>query len=146
MLPCFAIQWWHWGALKKVCKWDDSLYHRIRFLCGTTDLTLCIWGRAYCFFLPVISHVTPFKNTLSYASILILVTFCPYFFLSMLKWDQMLFCFSRKLSIEWKVSLLLEDRISSDSFCLPTSPDNTEINQKHFKVKSGFLPPFLTVT
>lgn len=37
------------------------------------------------------------------------------------------------LSIEWKFLLLLEDRVSSDSFCLPTSPDNTEIIQKHLK-------------
>ena len=141
MLPCFAIQLRHWGALEKVCKCNDSLYHTIMFLCGATDLTLCIWGGCCCF-LPVISYITAFKNNLSYASIFILVSFCPYFFLSILKWDQMLFCFSSRLSIEWRILLHLEDTLSSDSFCLSTSPGNTDI----YKVKNGFLPTFLTVT
>lgn len=103
---------------------------RIAFLCGTTDLTICIWERAYCF-LPVISYITAFKNNPSYASIFILMSFCPRFFLSVLKWDQMLFHSSSRLSIELKVLLLLENSVSHDSFCLLASPDNAEINQKH---------------
>lgn len=43
-----------------------------------------------------------------------------------------------KASIEWRILLLLEDRVSSDFFCLPTSPGNTEINQKHLYGEEWF--------
>lgn len=99
--------------IEKVCKCDDWL----SWTFVGQQVSLCIWGRAYCFVLPVVSYVTVFKKNLSYAGIIIPMSFCPYFFLSVLKWEQMLFCFSSRLSIEWSL-VPLENRVSSDSFYL----------------------------
>lgn len=143
MLPCFTIQWWHWGALEKVCKCD--VYHRIVFLCGTPDLTLRIGDGAHCCFLPVISYVTAFKNNLSYASIFILVSFCPYFYQY---WNEIkcAFAFQADYPLNEKSCYFWKTGFPVTPFVFQPVQVTQKSTRSIYMVKSGFLTTFFTVT
>lgn len=52
MLPCLAI-----SSDTKVVKEVSANVMTVMFLCRIIHLSLCIWGRYYCFLLPIILHV-----------------------------------------------------------------------------------------
>lgn len=137
MLPCLAI-----SSDTKVVKEGSANVMTVMFLCRIIHLSLCIWGRSYCFLLPIILHVIDTEiEYLMQVTWIERVSAIIYMNVKMRLKSPLVF----EQIIHWIKNHTTSGGQVFQSLCLPSSPDFTE-TRWIYGVKSGILPTFLAVT